>query len=135
MLTSILSICDSIFFFFFFIYFQKSFRLRSDGSVGGMSTGTSNMPTTPRFAFDQSAVVKDGVLFISAENNRKDIGPGYYSYSTDTLNKPSFNVRAKSANRGSMRKSGGTVYQNSNVDSQPRSSSSGRFRVGRDRNY
>lgn len=115
--------------------FQRSFRLRSDGSVGGMSTGTSNMPTTPRFAFDQSAVVKDGILFVSAENNKKDIGPGYYSFNTDTLNKSSFNVRAKSANRGSIRKSGGSVYQNSNVDSRPRSSSSGRFRIAGDRNY
>lgn len=49
---------------------------------------------TPRFAFSNSAVMKDGVLFQSAENERKEIGPGYYSVEKDLFNKPSFNVRA-----------------------------------------
>jgi len=110
---------------------NRSFRVRSDISLGGASTGTTNMPSTPRFAFDQSAVVKDGVLFVSAENNRKDIGPGYYSFNTDTLNKSSFNVRAKSANRSSIRKpvAQSPGYSNSMDNSRPRSSSSGRFRI------
>lgn len=93
------------------------------------------MPTTPRFAFDQSVVMKDGVLFVSAENNRKDIGPGYYSFDADTLNKPSFNVRAKSANRSSIRKSSNSPAYSNSTDSRPRSGSSGRFRITNDRNY
>ena len=38
--------------------------------------------------------MKDGVIFQSAENERKLTGPGYYNLNTDTLSKPSFNIRA-----------------------------------------
>jgi hypothetical protein len=38
--------------------------------------------------------MKNGIIFQSAENEKKDIGPGYYSVEKDYLNKPTFNVRA-----------------------------------------
>ena len=38
--------------------------------------------------------MKNGIIFQSAENERKVTGPGYYNLSSDTLNKSSFNVRA-----------------------------------------
>lgn len=47
-----------------------------------------------RFAFERSAILRDGVLFLSAENDKKEIGPGQYTPRTGDLNKRSFNVRA-----------------------------------------
>ncbi len=38
--------------------------------------------------------MKDGIIFQSAENEKKEIGPGYYAVEKDFLNKTSFNVRA-----------------------------------------
>lgn len=73
---------------------SPSFKsLHSPGSSYSLS-GRGSASTTPRFAFDKSAVLKDGVLFVSRENNQKDIGPGQYAVPLDTLRKSSFNVRA-----------------------------------------
>lgn len=47
-----------------------------------------------RFAFERSAILRDGVLFLSAENEKREIGPGQYTPRTGDLNKRSFNIRA-----------------------------------------
>ena len=92
-----------------------------------MSQQSIPLSTSKRFLFDRSATLKDGVLFLSAENNTKETGPGYYSYNLDTLNKPSFNTRAKSPSPNR------TLYtvnspRGSTSSTRPRSVSSGRLR-------
>jgi hypothetical protein len=107
------------------------------------------MSTTKRFLFDQSACLKNGVLFLSKENDQKETGPGYYSYNTDPMIKPSHNVRAKSPARSvvsissprsrpttprtqlvspNSHMSSSDFLQNSFNNSRPRSVSSGRLR-------
>lgn len=71
---------------------NSSYSLYATNNTG--ATTPRATATTPRFAFDQSAVLKNGVLFVSRENNAKDIGPGQYAIPMDTMRKPSFNVRA-----------------------------------------
>lgn len=39
-------------------------------------------------------VLKDGVLFVSHENTKKEVGPGHYSTPMSTMRTHSFNVRA-----------------------------------------
>ncbi|RYG93509.1 hypothetical protein EON65_58810, partial [archaeon] len=69
--------------------------LQTSGRLDTSSSVSPRSPTTPRFAFNESLVVKDGVLFQSAENSHKPLGPGYYAPSMDnSLVRPSFNVRA-----------------------------------------
>jgi hypothetical protein len=57
----------------------------------------SRLPSTPRFAFEDSLVLKNGVLFQSAENtqDKHTLGPGYYTPRHATLNRSSFNIRAQ----------------------------------------
>ena len=72
-------------------------------------------PHTPRFAFDSSAVLKDGVLFVSRENNAKEVGPGQYAIPMDTLRKPSFNVRA-SPGKAALSPNAGTISRKQSVN-------------------
>jgi hypothetical protein len=100
--------------------------MSGNSSVGGLSTASAGMSTTKRFLFDQSACLKNGVLFLSSENNAKETGPGYYNYQMDTLVKPSHNVRAKSPKPGSLNNSGN--FSPRSNQSSPRSASSPRLR-------
>lgn len=110
-------------------------RASATGSIGGLSQQSGAMSTSRRFLFDQSATLKNGVLFLSAENNSKETGPGYYNYNTDTLNKPSHNVRAKSRSP-TPKAAGGSGFNTprgggstaGSVNGRPRSASSGRLR-------
>lgn len=53
------------------------------------------MGSSPRFAFSNSALLKNGVLFQSAANNQAVAGPGHYSVPRNDFLKKSHNIRAQ----------------------------------------
>lgn len=77
------------------------------------------MGTSPRFSFSNSTILKNGVLFQSAANEKNEVGPGYYTPNKDTLIKHSFNTRV---NRP------GSASKPNTTTARPRSASSGRLR-------
>lgn len=51
-----------------------------------------------RFSIQNSEVIKDDVIFQAADSKEQEkgiLGPGYYYINTDSLNKHSFNIRAR----------------------------------------
>jgi hypothetical protein len=67
----------------------------SGASVQNISTRPTTMASTPRFAFASSACISKGVLFQSASNENKTVGPGYYSVPRNDFLKRSYNIRAR----------------------------------------
>lgn len=67
----------------------------SGANVSNMSTRTTTMTSSPRFAFSNSVCIKEGVLFQSATNDQSTVGPGYYSVPRNDFLKKSHNVRAR----------------------------------------
>jgi hypothetical protein len=67
----------------------------SGASVQNISTRPTTMASTPRFAFASSACINKGVLFQSASNENKTVGPGYYSVPRNDFLKRSYNIRAR----------------------------------------
>lgn len=92
--------------------------------------GDSSADRSPRFAFNQSLVLKDGVLFQSRENESKPIGPGYYAVPIEgTLLRPSFNVRCAPSTPSPARATSPHYSSGSRASpggsARPRSASSG----------
>lgn len=67
----------------------------SGANVQSISTRPTTMPSTPRFAFSNSVVIKGGVLFQSATNDSATVGPGYYSVPRNDFIKRSYNARVR----------------------------------------